>query len=117
MALTTMTLMATRFEDDDASRDHYNQKEVRREQAAHKLATNEIRPPAAGSRKVVNVNGRGERIRTSDLSVPNRAHYQAVLRPELMTAEKADEHSIDGQTSGQVQPSSDFKNCRIAARA
>ena len=28
------------------------------------------------------VFGRGERIRTSDLSVPNRAHYQAVLRPE-----------------------------------
>ena len=27
--------------------------------------------------------GRGERIRTSDLSVPNRAHYQAVLRPGL----------------------------------
>jgi hypothetical protein len=27
--------------------------------------------------------GRGERIRTSDLSVPNRAHYQAVLRPVL----------------------------------
>jgi hypothetical protein len=27
--------------------------------------------------------GRGERIRTSDLSVPNRAHYQAVLRPEV----------------------------------
>ena len=26
-------------------------------------------------------NSRGERIRTSDLSVPNRAHYQAVLRP------------------------------------
>ena len=25
--------------------------------------------------------GRGEMIRTSDLSVPNRAHYQAVLRP------------------------------------
>ncbi len=29
-------------------------------------------------------SGRGERIRTSDLSVPNRAHYQAVLRPELL---------------------------------
>ncbi len=29
------------------------------------------------------MNGRGERIRTSDLSVPNRAHYQAVLRPEM----------------------------------
>lgn len=27
--------------------------------------------------------GRGEMIRTSDLSVPNRAHYQAVLRPEI----------------------------------
>lgn len=26
-------------------------------------------------------NGRGEMIRTSDLAVPNRAHYQAVLRP------------------------------------
>jgi hypothetical protein len=26
---------------------------------------------------------RGERIRTSDLSVPNRAHYQAVLRPDM----------------------------------
>jgi hypothetical protein len=48
------------------------------------------------------MNGRGERIRTSDLSVPNRAHYQAVLRPELITAEKADEHSIGRQTSGQV---------------
>ena len=31
--------------------------------------------------------GRGERIRTSDLSVPNRAHYQAVLRPELTLIE------------------------------
>jgi hypothetical protein len=28
-------------------------------------------------------NGRGERIRTSDLSVPNRALYQAEPRPEL----------------------------------
>ena len=30
--------------------------------------------------------GRGEMIRTSDLSVPNRAHYQAVLRPEILSA-------------------------------
>ena len=29
---------------------------------------------------------RGGRIRTCDLSVPNRAHYQAVLRPETETA-------------------------------
>ena len=53
MALTTMTLMATRFEDDDASRDRYNQKEVRPEQAAHKLATNEIRPPALAAVKLL----------------------------------------------------------------
>ena len=33
------------------------------------------------------ISGRGERIRTSDLSVPNRAHYQAVLRPELVITE------------------------------
>src|SRR5436190_12592756 len=30
--------------------------------------------------------GRGERIRTPDLSVPNRAHYQAVLRPVSLRA-------------------------------
>jgi hypothetical protein len=28
------------------------------------------------------INGRGERIRTSDLTVPNRALYQAEPRPE-----------------------------------
>jgi hypothetical protein len=28
------------------------------------------------------INGRGERIRTSDLSVPNRALYQAEPRPD-----------------------------------
>src|SRR5262245_30917813 len=27
--------------------------------------------------------GRGDWIRTNDLSVPNRAHYQAVLRPDM----------------------------------
>ena len=34
------------------------------------------------------ISGRGERIRTSDLSVPNRAHYQAVLRPETLEISK-----------------------------
>jgi hypothetical protein len=34
-------------------------------------------------------SGRGERIRTSDLSVPNRAHYQAVLRPEIIALRRA----------------------------
>ena len=37
-------------------------------------------------RKLLKIIGRGERIRTSDLSVPNRAHYQAVLRPEEVEA-------------------------------
>src|SRR5690606_18255465 len=35
-----------------------------------------IRQVAAGEK------GRGERIRTSDLTVPNRARYQTALRPE-----------------------------------
>ena len=30
----------------------------------------------------LNIFGRGDWIRTNDLSVPNRAHYQAVLRPD-----------------------------------
>lgn len=34
------------------------------------------------------IDGRGERIRTSDLSVPNRAHYQAVLRPVPLTPKR-----------------------------
>ena len=34
--------------------------------------------------QVVYSENRGERIRTSDLSVPNRAHYQAVLRPDTV---------------------------------
>ena len=34
--------------------------------------------------QVVYSENRGERIRTSDLSVPNRAHYQAVLRPDTI---------------------------------
>ena len=41
--------------------------------------------------------GRGERIRTSDLSVPNRAHYQAVLRPEEVRHSKRE--GEDGQVS------------------
>ena len=37
---------------------------------------------AARKVDVVDVNGRGERIRTSDLTVPNRALYQAEPRPD-----------------------------------
>ena len=45
----------------------------------------------------MSVIGRGERIRTSDLSVPNRAHYQAVLRPEEVRHSKRE--GRDGQVS------------------
>ena len=31
-------------------------------------------------------NGRGERIRTSDLTVPNRALYQAEPRPDTVAS-------------------------------
>ena len=41
-----------------------------------------LRQAADGTADWIEAIGRGERIRTSDLSVPNRAHYQAVLRPE-----------------------------------
>src|SRR6266404_7278809 len=57
------------------------------------LRTRERRPPSLVA--VDCFNGRGERIRTSDLSVPNRAHYQAVLRPELIfTLRKGSAHSM-----------------------
>ena len=32
---------------------------------------------------MLEINGRGERIRTSDLTVPNRALYQAEPRPDV----------------------------------
>ena len=49
-------------------------------QRVHKLATKQERPPLTVA--VVDFNGRGERIRTSDLTVPNRALYQAEPRPD-----------------------------------
>ena len=54
-------------------------------QLVYKFATNEVRPPVMAAVNI-DLTGRGERIRTSDLSVPNRAHYQAVLRPEEVEA-------------------------------
>ena len=33
------------------------------------------------------LNGRGERIRTSDPLVPNQVRYQTALRPEMMLGE------------------------------
>jgi hypothetical protein len=34
------------------------------------------------------LNGRGERIRTSDPLVPNQVRYQTALRPELNTTQQ-----------------------------
>src|SRR5256714_1521752 len=49
----------------------------------HSQAAAKTKPAMHVSGRRFNLAGRGERIRTSDLSVPNRAHYQAVLRPEF----------------------------------
>ena len=73
------------------------QHDVRPIQFVHKLATNEIRPPVLAAPLIIDAIGRGERIRTSDLSVPNRAHYQAVLRPEEVRHSKRE--GGDGQVS------------------
>src|ERR1041385_2325777 len=59
------------------------------------LAIHTERPPSW--RPFIDASGRGERIRTSDLSVPNRAHYQAVLRPEEVRHSKR--RVRDGQVS------------------
>ena len=53
-----------------------------RERVWHHPATNEERRPFPIA-VIFDLNGRGERIRTSDLTVPNRALYQAEPRPEL----------------------------------
>ena len=43
-----------------------------------------IKATVAGGQSLSEINGRGERIRTSDLTVPNRALYQAEPRPECL---------------------------------
>src|SRR6185503_18852546 len=66
-------------------------------------------------------NGRGERIRTSDLSVPNRAHYQAVLRPASFakTVGSCDGRAIlaIARTAGQAiqKLARDFQRTRAMA--
>ena len=39
---------------------------------------------AVRMKRIAGRHGRGERIRTSDLTVPNRARYQAAPRPEYI---------------------------------
>src|SRR5215510_4116438 len=51
--------------------------------------------------------GRGERIRTSDLSVPNRAHYQAVLRPEIISWDRLSRQRMR-HSSGRRKKRSSF---------
>ena len=67
------------------------------------------------------MDGRGERIRTSDLSVPNRAHYQAVLRPEITENFKKPlpqgQHSKSQGELGQADHFSISRNSLIKATA
>src|SRR6185503_16419304 len=61
--------------------------------------------------------GRGERIRTSDLSVPNRAHYQAVLRPvplrlQLSLAGLAILATVRSSGQGKQEITSSFQRSR-----
>ncbi len=43
--------------------------------------------------------GRGERIRTSDLTVPNRALYQAEPRPEMLADNREAHHACQTRHS------------------
>jgi hypothetical protein len=44
--------------------------------------------------KTWDLNGRGERIRTSDPLVPNQVRYQTALRPEYLLRLDADEWCV-----------------------
>lgn len=66
--------------------------------------------------------GRGGKIRTCDLTVPNRAHCQAVLRPGLDVVSYEKHHQASDFTgeneNGQVGFSADFaKKSRICRAA
>jgi hypothetical protein len=63
------------------------------------------------------MNGRGERIRTSDLSVPNRAHYQAVLRPAKLPTTSCEWQGIleARQTYGQAAVNNPIKKSLVNA--
>src|SRR5436190_11905063 len=43
------------------------------------------------------ISGRGERIRTSDLTVPNRARYQTALRPDKLELLSVGHHPLRSQ--------------------
>jgi hypothetical protein len=54
---------------------------------------------------MLDLNGRGERIRTSDLTVPNRALYQAEPRPEML-ADNREAHQSCQTERSLPQPTS-----------
>ena len=62
---------------------------------------------------MLDLNGRGERIRTSDLTVPNRALYQAEPRPELLwdsnTTEAANGKEQGAKRKGRRQSDGENK--------
>ena len=66
---------------------------------------------------LLRIFGRGERIRTSDLSVPNRAHYQAVLRPANLPMTSYEWQGIleARQTHGQAEANNSIKKTLVNA--
>src|SRR5207253_9544005 len=58
--------------------------DVRRGSPSHEVGPGSRRPSAGRRHRPADAQtrGRGERIRTSDFTVPNRARYQDALRPE-----------------------------------
>ena len=70
---------------------------------------------------VIEVNGRGERIRTSGLLVPNQALYQAEPRPDEEKASGTGHGKLSGGPFGKlltlaqysIPPRSAAQNCSL----
>ena len=62
-------------------------------------------------------DGRGGKIRTCGLTVPNRAHYQAVLRPVIFYAKRFQESDFTGEYCAGQAKSSKYRIILAAARA
>ena len=67
-------------------------------------------------KKLASQNGRGGKIRTCGLTVPNRAHYQAVLRPviHLKTSVEFYKRKIDRSSQKPVKSSKNRTNIALA---
>ncbi len=67
-------------------------------------------------KKLAKPDGRGGKIRTCGLTVPNRAHYQAVLRPvnHLKTSVEFYKRKIDRSSQTPVKSSKKRINNAVA---